>query len=234
MHGIRSLALALGGIIGLAACAKGSEAEVESTFTPGAGGSGYGGSGGLGNTGGDGSGDTTSSDATSGTGGAGGTGAGGSPDTSSSSSSSSGAGGSDCDYKALNTCPTSDTLSAVDGDQNNDTRTIKGTTSKWFKVLVNEAVSSIISYPQLSYTATLATPPGMDFDLFVYNGSFSTPSCSGTPKHASGNPESVNDTWADTIGTEDTRWLTLEVRYISGEMCPSDPWTLTVKGHTNP
>jgi hypothetical protein len=235
MHGIRLLALALGGMIGLAACAKGTEAEVESTFTPGAGGAGDGGSGGLGNTGGDGSGDTTSSDATSGTGGAGGTGAGGSPGTSSSSSSSSsGTGGSDCDYEALNTCPTSDTLSAVDGDQNNDTRTIKGTTSKWHKVLVNEAVSSIISYPQLSYTATLATPPGMDFDLFVYNGSFSTPSCSGSPKHASGNPESVNDTWGDTVGDEDTRWLTLEVRYISGEMCPSDPWTLTVKGHTNP
>ncbi|MEO5726187.1 MAG: hypothetical protein ABI134_13645 [Byssovorax sp.] len=231
MHGIRSLALALGGIIGLAGCARGTEAEVETTFTPGAGGAGNGGSGGLGNTGGGGSGNTTSSNATSG---AGGTGAGGSPGMSSSSSSSSGTGGDACDYQALNTCPTSDTLSDVDGDQNNDTRTLKGTTSQWFKVLVNEAVSSLVNYPQLSYTATLATPPGMDFDLFEYDGSFSTPSCSGSPKHATGNPESVSDSWKDTIGTEDTRWLTLEVRYISGSMCPSDPWTLTVKGHTIP
>ena len=229
MHGIRSLALILVGMIGLAACARGS--QVETTFTPGAGGAGDGGSGGRGNTGGDGAGDTTSSDATTGTGG---TGAGGDPGTSSSSSSSSGAGGTDCDYQPLNTCPTSDTLSAVDGDQNNDTRTVKGITSKWFKVLVNEAVSSLISYPQLSYTATLATPPGMDFDLFEYDGSVSTPSCSGSPKHASGSPESVTDTWGDTLTVDDTRWLTLEVRYISGEMCPSDPWTLTVKGHTNP
>jgi hypothetical protein len=44
----------------------------------------------------------------------------------------------------------------------------------------------------------------------------------------------VSSTWGDTLGVDDTRWLTLEVRYISGEMCPSDPWTLTVKGHTNP
>ena len=238
MHGIRSLALVMGGMIGLAACAKATETAVETTFTPGtggtggAGGAGDGGSGGLGNTGGDGSGDTTSSNATSG---AGGTGAGGSPGTSSSSSStSSGTGGVVCDYEPLNTCPSSDTLSAVDGDQNNDTRTIKGTASHWFKVLVNEAVSSPINYPQLSYTATLTTPPGMDFDLFVYDGSFSTPSCSGSPKHASGNPESVTDTWGDSFASEDTRWLTLEVRYISGEMCPSDPWTLTVKGHTIP
>lgn len=125
-------------------------------------------------------------------------------------------------------------MSAVDGDRNNDTRTLKGTTSKWFKVLVNEAVSSIISYPQLSYTATLTAPLGMDFDLFEYDGTFSAPSCSGNPKHATGTPESVTDTWGDTLGGEDTRWLTLEVRYISGEMCPSDPWTLTVKGHTHP
>lgn len=240
MHGIRSLALVMGGMIGLAACAKATETAVETTFTPGtggtggtggAGGAGDGGSGGLGNTGGEGSGDATSSNATSGAGGAG---AGGSPGTSSSSSSSSGTGGVVCDYEPLNTCPSSDTLSAVDGDQNNDTRTIKGTASHWFKVLVNEAVSSPINYPQLSYTATLTTPPGMDFDLFVYDGSFSTPSCSGSPKHASGNPESVTDTWGDSFASEDTRWLTLEVRYISGEMCPSDPWTLTVKGHTIP
>jgi hypothetical protein len=236
MHGIRSLTLVLGGMIGLAACAEGT--EVGTTFTPGVGGGDYGGYGGRGNTGGDGSGDTTSSNTTTSTGssisGTGGTGAGGDSGMSSSSSSSSGSGGSGCDYAALNTCPSSEQMSPVDGDQNNDTRTLKGTTSKWFKVLVNEAVSSLISYPQLSYTATLTTPPGMDFDLFEYDGSFSTPSCSGNPKHATGNPESVTDTWGDTLAAEDTRWLTLEVRYISGEMCPSDPWTLTVKGHTNP
>ena len=231
MHGIRLSALVLGGMIGLAACAKGS--TFEASTIPGAGGAG----GGFGGNGG--SEDTTSSHAATGAGsstsGTGGTGAGGSPDSSSSSSSSSsGSGGSDCDYGALNTCPTSDTLSAVDGDQHSDTRTIKGTTSKWFKVLVSEAVSSIISYPKLSYTATLTTPPGMDFDLFEYDGTISTPSCSGNPKHATGNPEAVSSTWGDTLGVDDTRWLTLEVRHISGEMCPSDPWTLTVKGHTNP
>lgn len=231
MDGIRLLTLVLGGTVGLAACAKGS--SFESHFTPGA-------SGGGGGFGGDGSGDTASSHAATGAGGstsgAGGAGAGGgqSSSTSSSSSSSTGSGGSDCDYSPPNTCLTSETLSAVDGDRHSDTRTVEGTTSKWLKVLVSEAVSSFLSFPKLSYKATLVTPPGMDFDLFEYDGTISTPSCSGNPKHASGSPEAVTATWGDTLGVDDTRWITLEVRYIAGEMCPSDPWTLTVKGHTNP
>jgi hypothetical protein len=235
MNRLRTLSLVVCGMIGLAACAKGT--GVETTYAPGAGGAGGAGSGGTP------AGDTSSGDATtgdgstsSGAGGAGSTGAGGDPSTSTTSStgSSSSTGGPACDYSAPDTCPTSETMSAIAGDKNNDTRIVKGTTSKWFKVQVNEAVSSIISFPQLSYTATLASPAGMDFDLFEYDGTTATPSCGGNPKHAMGNPESVSDAWGDTLNSDDTRWITLEVRYISGEMCPSDQWTLTVKGHTIP
>jgi hypothetical protein len=233
MNGLRALSFVVCGMIGLAACAKGT--EVETTYAPGAGGAGGSGSGGAP------AGDTSSGDATtgdgsttSGSGGAGGTGAGGDPSTSSttSSSSSSSTGGSNCDYGSPNICSGSETMSAIAGDKGNDTRIVKGTTSKWFKVQVNEAVSSIISFPQLSYTATLATPAGMDFDLFEYDGTTSTPSCAGNPKHAQGNPESVSDVWGDTLNSDDTRWITLEVRYISGEVCPANQWMLTVQGHT--
>lgn len=230
MNGLRALSFVVCGMIGLAACAKGT--GVETTYAPGAGGSGGSGSGGASTV------DTTSGDATtgdgsttSGSGGAGGTGAGGDPSTSSTSSSSS-TGGSNCDYGSPNICSGSETMSAIAGDKGNDTRIVKGTTSKWFKVQVNEVVSSIISFPQLSYTATLASPAGMDFDLFEYDGTASVPSCAGNPKHAMGNPESVSDVWGDTLNSDDTRWITLEVRYISGEVCPANPWTLTVAGHT--
>jgi hypothetical protein len=236
MNGLRALSLVVCGVVSFAACARGT--AVETTYAPG--------SGGAGGFGGDPSGDTTSGDATTGDGsatsGAGGTGsgAGGDPATTSatsttgsSSASSTGSGGPVCDYKAPNNCQSSETMAAIDGDKNNDTRIVKGTTSKWFKVLVNEAVSSVISFPQLSYTASLVSPAGMDFDLFVYDGTTSTPSCSGNPTHATGNPESASETWGDTLNSDDTKWLTLEVRYISGDMCPSDQWVLTVKGHTN-
>lgn len=228
MNGLRTLSFVVCGMIGLAACARG--AGVETTYAPGTGGAG--GSGGGGSTT---SGDATSGDATTGEGstssGSGGTGAGGDPSTSSTSSSSS-TGGSNCDYGSPNICSGSETMSAIAGDKGNDTRIVKGTTSKWFKVQVNEAVSSIISFPQLSYTATLAAPAGMDFDLFEYDGTTATPSCAGNPKHAMGNPESVSDVWGDTLNSDDTRWITLEVRYVSGEICPADQWILTVQGHT--
>jgi hypothetical protein len=230
MNELRALSLVVCSMIGLAACAQGT--EVEASFTPGTGSAGEGGNAGYGGAGGDTAGTTTTGDGST-TSGAGGMGAGGDASTSSSSSSSSsGTGGAGCDYGATNDCPASEILSTIDGDQNSDTRTVKGTTSKWFKVLVNEAVSSVFNDP-ISYTATLATPPGMDFDLFEYDGTTTTPSCAGNPKHAIGNPELVSETWSDSNGSDD-KWLTLEVRYISGDMCPSDPWTLTVKGHTTP
>lgn len=227
MNQLRALSFAVCSMIGLAACAHGTEAET--SFTPG---DGEGGNGGFGGAA---SGGPTTGDGSSTSGGGGDASTGSASSTGSSgSSSSSGSGGPGCDYGATNTCPASDTLSAIAGDKNNDTRTVKGTTSKWFKVLVNEAVSSIIDYPQLSYTASLASPAGMDFDLFVYDGTVSTPSCGGNPKHAVGSPESVSETWGDSLGNDDTLWLTLEVRYISGDICPEKEWTLTVKGHTFP
>jgi hypothetical protein len=114
-------------------------------------------------------------------------------------------------------------------------RTATGNTSAWFDVEVMEAVSSLLSYPQLSYTVTLVSPPGTLYGLFVYPGTGSGPSCFAQAKHGSGNPATVSDTWSDTPVVDDSTWITVEVRYLSGGACgPSDLWTLTVAGHTNP
>jgi hypothetical protein len=84
-----------------------------------------------------------------------------------------------------------------------------------------------------SFTATLDTPPGADFDLFVYEGDASNPDCFAAPILATGVPESASDQWPDGTFSTDDRWITLEVRYISGPACtPSAKWTLTVAGHT--
>jgi hypothetical protein len=92
-----------------------------------------------------------------------------------------------------------------------------------------------VSYPQLSYTASLVSPQGMDYDLYVYSGNSAAPDCGATSEKATGNPEQVSATWGDTIGTEDGTWLALEIRYVSGDACgPEANWTLTVAGHTNP
>lgn len=126
-------------------------------------------------------------------------------------------------------------MQAIAGDDGGDTRTASGTTSRWFKVLVEEVVSDLFDYPRLSYTVTLASPPETSYGLFVYTGTETMATCTAGMKQGTGVPESVSDTWGDALGIDDSTWLTIEVRYLSGGACgPSDEWHLIVRGHTTP
>src|SRR5258708_5920256 len=115
----------------LFACANGS--SVASTYSDGQGG--YGGYGGGGPSSSQSSGHTSSHSSTTSS-----TGVGGDPSTSSVGGSG---GGSSCDFTAPETCPSAQELPSIDGDQNNDVRVIQGTTARWLKIKINEAVSSI-------------------------------------------------------------------------------------------
>jgi hypothetical protein len=122
-------------------------------------------------------------------------------------------------------------LTSIDGDAGSDTRTVSGTTSAWFKVFVND-VTNFASNE--SYTATLVSPPGMVFRLFAYTGDGMMTKCLGTAIPGVGMPLTVSAQWSDGLG-DDSRWISLEVRYESGQECnPAPKWTLTVKGNTNP
>lgn len=153
--------------------------------------------------------------------------------SSASSSSSSGAGGGGgCDHSAPDTCDTAQEITSIAGDDGNDTRTLTGTTSAWFKVFVND-VSNFASNE--SYTATLVSPPGMVFRLFAYTGDGMMTNCLGAAVQGTGMPPSVTDSWPDSFGPDDSKWISLEVRYESGQVCnPMPKWTLTVQGNTKP
>lgn len=223
---VRSSYVVLLGCVGavLTACAQGGTLE---TGFGGAGGEGFGGSG-SGSTGG-----VTSSSSSASSSSSSGTSTSSSSSTSSTSSSSS-TGGPTCDFTAPADCTNAEQLAAIDGDDNHDKRTATGNTSRWFKVEVVESVSSIIDYPSLSYTATLTSPPGASYGLFVYTGGTSGPTCFAAVKQGAGNPAVVSDSWGDTLASDDTTWITVEVRHLSGDACgPSDQWTLTVEGNTN-
>jgi hypothetical protein len=128
-------------------------------------------------------------------------------------------------------CSTAVEMPSVDGDTGSDTRTVSGWTSAWYKVLISEG-SNFSN--DLSYTATLTSPPGMLYQLFVYTGDSSMPKCLVNPVQGAGTPATVKDGWSDSLGTDDSTWITLEVRYASGDECnPPPKWTLTVQGHTN-
>jgi hypothetical protein len=237
--------VAIGVTAALVACAQGGAVNDPGFESAGSGG--YGGAGGQG-----GEGATTSTGATTtttdstttsttdtGAGGAGqgGSGLGGSGQGGAGGGGQGGQGGGvpPCDFSAPNTCNSSDEIPSVDGDQNNDTRLKQGIGSKWFRILVKEAVSSIISYPALSFTATLTSPPDTKYDLYVYQGDSSSIDCGVQPAKASGVPESYSQKWNDQIAKDDSTWFVLEVRYVSGSDCePGSEWQLEVQGHSEP
>jgi hypothetical protein len=241
----------------LAACAEGSELAPSSSS--GAGGAPSGAGGGEG-TGGDAGADGSSSRASSATsgpsstgsaasatsgggdggaggGGEGGGGEGGAGSTTSASSTSSTGGGLACDFASPNDCAGAENLGAVAGDEDGEPVTVQGTTAKWFRIRVEERASGI-SETDLSYSVSLTSPAGMNYDVIVMEGpQDGDPTCGGTPKagQSNGVAEVVSASWDDDQGfggEDDSVWLSIEVRHVSGDQCDlDDRWTLTVQGY---
>ncbi|WP_437781529.1 hypothetical protein [Sorangium sp. So ce1097] len=223
-------------LLTLAACAIGTD-DLQPGYEEQAGGGGSG--GGRAGEGGAGGRDASASSSSS------------SSSASSSSVSSSGAGGEggeggggeglggegggvviECDYAAPNTCAGAEDLGAISGDVGADTITKTGTTSKWFKVYVEDD----FTIPPLteSFQVTLTSPPGMNFDLIVYQGTIDAPDCFVSGVRGQGTPESFMTTWNDRSIADDHLWFAIEVRHVEGTACGEDArWILEVKGNAN-
>lgn len=220
----------------LGACAKGAQFQGvgggDGEGASGGGGDGGGGGGhpeggsGAGSTGG--SGTTTSSTTTTTTSGSGGGGAGGMG-----GSGGGGAGGGGACFGSPNACPSAEALPEVSGDEGGSA-SASGSTSKWLKVHVTETDSSIFA-SDLGYKVSLSSPAGMDYDLYVRQGpQDGNPDCNAAEKKGAppGGAETVSDSWGDDQGLggeDDSVWLCIEVRYVSGADCNAK-WNLTVIG----
>ncbi len=146
-------------------------------------------------------------------------------------------GGAPCDFTAPEVCEGAEPMPIVAGDTGNDVETRTGNTSKWFKVKIEEQDASVFNGEDLSYTVTLASPPGVVYDLRVYPGpEGGSASCTVTPVTGTGTPKSVSASWNDDQpigGEDDSRWLVIEIAHVSGDLCSSqDVWTLEVRGNT--
>lgn len=130
-------------------------------------------------------------------------------------------------------CEGAQDLGEVRGDRGLDTREASGTTSQWLRVLVKQPSTS--PWGDSTVTLTLDSPPGANFDLFTHLGPVNSgpAKCSGVADgastHASGT-DSVHLQWPETL-SDDTRWLTIEVRHVSGTCRSSAPWKLKVAGN---
>ena len=103
--------------------------------------------------------------------------------------------------------------------------TSTGRTSKWFKARSNECSSALFCTGTLFARVTLQSPPGADYDLYVYSdcGTVIGSSLAGT-----GAADVVEVQRADTAGTTDSFDYWVEVRYYGGASCTN--WTLTFEG----
>lgn len=173
-----------------------------------------------------GGGGTTDGGATGDAGGGGGNGGGG--------NGGGGTGTGTC--AASNTCMGATDLGMVSGDTGADVKSAQGTGSKWFTVRVTEDDSSVFAVA-LWMKATLNSPAGANYDLYVYVPGSDTRECSAVSK------SSTSSATTDTAGVEfgesgsfsnggdDDRTVTIEVRHVSGPCTASDQWTLTVNGN---
>jgi hypothetical protein len=115
---------------------------------------------------------------------------------------------------------------------------VTGATSKWFLIWIEERASGV-SETDLSYRVALTSPAGMNYDVIVHQGpQDGAPDCNAPPVtgQLEGGAEVVAASWDDDQGIggeDDSVYLAIEVRWISGTECSlQDQWTLTIQGHT--
>jgi hypothetical protein len=116
---------------------------------------------------------------------------------------------------------------------------VTGTTSEWLKVRVTETNTGPLGR-KLTLTAKLTPPQARNFDLFLFVNPNTDvdPECNWVAASSTSGGISQTETasavWGeDTFanGTYDHRWVTIEVRHVSGMCEAGAPWTLEVRGN---
>ena len=147
-----------------------------------------------------------------------------------------GGGGVSC--ASPNTCVGATDLGSISGDTGADTKTGQGSGSQWFKVRVTENDNGVFAVPLIA-KAELTSPPGTNFDVYLYvAGSLSGQECSAVSASSTStsNFDSAKVEFGESgtfsNGSDDSRTVTVEVRWVSGTCSPTAKWSLTVRGDT--
>jgi hypothetical protein len=122
-------------------------------------------------------------------------------------------------------CSAATLLGSIGGDVAGAPVTATGTGEGWFRVRVREDDTG--ATPRfISAGATLTSPAGANYDLFVY-----CTACGGSLAgsiEAAQPIELVNARWEDNSGVDDQRDILIHVRYAAGHSSAS--WSLSVQG----
>ncbi|MBS2017355.1 MAG: hypothetical protein JST00_31010 [Deltaproteobacteria bacterium] len=134
-------------------------------------------------------------------------------------------------------CAGATDLGTISGDTGAGVKSATGATSQWFKIRLSEDDSDVFGV-SMQMRATLISPAGSNFDLHVYRaGGSSGVECSSITQSATtAGTDVVSMEWGETgtfsNGNDDDRWVTVEVRHVSGTCSASNKWTLTINGNT--
>ncbi len=121
-------------------------------------------------------------------------------------------------------------LGSIAGDTGSGVLTTSSWGENWYYFQLREDDSGL-GFPYISATINLTVPPGIDYELYIRcGGSCSTSGPSGT--NGTGVSESVGIRWNDNIGSSDTRYVYVEIRFFSGSTLDCGGWTLTIYGNT--
>lgn len=137
---------------------------------------------------------------------------------------------------AVKPCSGATKLGSVSGDTGSDALDATGSVSQWFSVRVTENDTSV-SGLDLWMTATLVSPPGENFDLFLYVPSTDTQECKAVSvkSTSTGATDKATAKFGETglfaNSMPDDRTVTIEVRHVSGSCDASKSWTLDIVGN---
>lgn len=138
---------------------------------------------------------------------------------------------------AAGTCPSATVIGEVSGDESSSALHVDGFEPTWVSFQVTEDNGSV-SGEQLEFTATLTSPVGYDFDLYVYRGpEGGATGCNGELSQSTsvGPDDVVHMSWGEgTVadGGDERAWVAAQIVAKNG-MCDENAlWTLTIEGDT--
>lgn len=132
-------------------------------------------------------------------------------------------------------CSTARAVGGVSGDTGADVLAETGAEPVWLTFQVSEDDSDVAGVA-MSFRATLVSPPGADFDLYVYRGTEGgTTGCGGfVQASVTTGVDSVYMTWGEGLianGVEDDVWVAVEIVPKDAECAAPEQWSLEVEGN---
>jgi hypothetical protein len=129
-------------------------------------------------------------------------------------------------------------LGSIAGDETGNPVSASGYTSEWLRLDETEQDSSPIGKAMI-FTATLTSPPGMNYDLYAYLGTsvgdIECTTVKGQSTNPAGQQDQVTFQWGETTGgvangNDDSATVMIEVRWVSGVCSTAQNWSLSAHG----